>query len=172
LKTALYEFDGLALLVEADRGFITRIEFVSEDFRTEEHSVNVADAWEDVRMDNRTANDADTALLDEAFHQLNQYFKGELRQFTLPLNPTGTEFFRKVWDELLNIPYGKTETYGEAADKINRPKAARAVGLACNRNPIPILIPCHRIIGKDKSLTGYAGGLDIKKKLLKIEGAL
>ena len=172
MKKALYEFDGLALLVEADKGFITHIEFVSKDFRSEDHSVDVLDACGDTRMDNRAATDVDTALLDEAVHQLNQYFKGELRQFTLPLNPTGTEFYHNVWDELLNIPYGKTETYGEAAVKVNRPKAARAVGLACNRNPIPIIIPCHRIIGKDKSLTGYAGGLDIKKKLLKIEGVL
>ena len=87
----------------------------------------------------------------------------------MPLEPNGTEFMKQVWTALCGIPYGKTATYGEIAERVGRPKAARAVGLANNRNPIPIIIPCHRVIGANGSLTGYAGGLDMKKRLLDLE---
>ncbi len=112
-----------------------------------------------------------TPLLKEAVRQLDSYFNGELKEFSLPLAPEGTDFMKQVWAALCEIPYGKTATYGEVADKIGRPKAARSVGLANNRNPIPIIIPCHRVIGADGSLTGYAGGLDMKKRLLDLEKA-
>ena len=111
----------------------------------------------------------ETPLLKEAARQLKSYFAGELKEFSLPLEPSGTDFMRQVWSALCEIPFGKTATYGEIAQRIGRPKAARAVGLANNRNPIPIFIPCHRVIGADGSLTGYAGGLDMKKKLLDLE---
>ncbi len=111
----------------------------------------------------------ETLLLKEAARQLKSYFAGELKEFSLPLEPSGTDFMKQVWTALCGIPYGKTATYGEIAGKVGRPKAARAVGLANNRNPIPIFIPCHRVIGADGSLTGYAGGLDMKKKLLDLE---
>jgi methylated-DNA-[protein]-cysteine S-methyltransferase len=111
----------------------------------------------------------ETALLLEAVRQLDAYFAGELKEFTLPLAPEGTEFMKKVWAALCEIPYGRTASYGEVAERIGAPKAARAVGLANNRNPIPIFIPCHRVIGADGSLTGYAGGLDMKQKLLDLE---
>ena len=111
----------------------------------------------------------ETPLLKEAARQLKSYFAGELKEFSLPLEPSGTDFMKQVWAALCGIPYGKTATYGEIAEKVGRPKAARAVGLANNRNPIPIFIPCHRVIGADGSLTGYAGGLDMKKKLLDLE---
>lgn len=111
----------------------------------------------------------ETPLLKEAARQLESYFAGELKEFSLPLEPSGTDFMRQVWSALCEIPFGKTATYGEIAQRIGRPKAARAVGLANNRNPIPIFIPCHRVIGADGSLTGYAGGLDMKKKLLDLE---
>ena len=111
----------------------------------------------------------ETPLLKEAARQLESYFAGELKEFSLPLEPSGTDFMRQVWSALCEIPFGKTATYGEIAERIGRPKAARAVGLANNRNPIPIFIPCHRVIGADGSLTGYAGGLDMKKKLLDLE---
>ena len=108
-------------------------------------------------------------LLKEAARQLEGYFSGDLRDFSLPLHPEGTAFMKQVWTILCGIPYGKTSTYGEIAAKTGSFGAARAVGLANNRNPIPIIIPCHRVIGADGSLTGYRGGLELKKKLLELE---
>lgn len=113
--------------------------------------------------------DHETPVLKEAVRQLESYLAGKLREFSLPLAPAGTPFMKQVWDNLCKIPYGKTATYKEIAEKLASPKAARAVGLANNRNPIPIFIPCHRVIGADGSLTGYRGGLDIKKRLLELE---
>jgi methylated-DNA-[protein]-cysteine S-methyltransferase len=110
-------------------------------------------------------------FLDRAKRQLEQFFKGKRNAFDLPLAPQGTEFQRSVWDELLRIPYGETISYGELAKRIGRPKASRAVGAANGQNPISIVIPCHRVIGADGSLTGFGGGLSTKRKLLKIEGA-
>jgi methylated-DNA-[protein]-cysteine S-methyltransferase len=107
--------------------------------------------------------------LKEAKNQLEEYFNSKRTKFNLPLSPKGTAFQKKVWDELLKIPYGKTTTYGEIASKIGNKNASRAVGGANNKNPIPIFIPCHRVIGKSGNLTGYALGLDIKEKLLKLE---
>lgn len=111
----------------------------------------------------------ETPLLKEAERQLESYFSGKLKEFNLPLEPCGTAFMKQVWAALCEIPYGNTASYGDIAKKIGKPKAARAVGLANNRNPIPIIIPCHRVIGTDGSLTGYAGGLEMKKKLLDLE---
>ena len=116
------------------------------------------------------ANDA-SFVLDEAEKQLQAYFSGTRRDFDLPLAPVGTPFQRAVWDALCAIPYGETRTYAQLAASVGRPKACRAVGMANNRNPIAILIPCHRVIGADGSLTGYAGGLDAKKTLLALESA-
>ncbi|HYE84689.1 MAG TPA: methylated-DNA--[protein]-cysteine S-methyltransferase [Clostridia bacterium] len=112
---------------------------------------------------------SETPLLKEAAVQLESYFRGELKEFSLSLEPTGTDFMKQVWEALCEIPYGETASYGEIAEKVGKPKAARAVGLANNRNPIPIVIPCHRVIGADGSLTGYGGGLDLKKRLLDLE---
>lgn len=111
----------------------------------------------------------ETLLLEKASKQLNEYFQGERTVFDLPLEAEGTEFERMVWDALLTIPYGETRTYGQIAKQIGRPKASRAVGRANGLNPISIFIPCHRVIGSNGKLTGYAGGLDIKKKLLDME---
>lgn len=109
------------------------------------------------------------ALLSEAKRQLEEYFAGNRILFTLPLNPKGTAFQQKVWKQLQCIPYGKTCTYGQIAERIGNPKASRAVGSANHSNPIAILIPCHRVVGANGSLTGYAGGLDKKEALLKLE---
>lgn len=108
-------------------------------------------------------------LLWLAAAELGEYFAGRRRNFTLPLAPQGTEFQLRVWDELQRIPYGETRSYGEIARAIGQPRACRAVGMANNRNPIAILIPCHRVIGRDGSLTGYASGLAIKRQLLDLE---
>ncbi|MBO0838982.1 MAG: methylated-DNA--[protein]-cysteine S-methyltransferase, partial [Actinobacteria bacterium] len=101
--------------------------------------------------------------------QLDAYFAGELTEFSLPLAPAGTQFQRQVWAALQQIPYGQTWSYGQLAEKIGNPAAVRAVGLANGRNPIAVVIPCHRVIGADGSLTGYGGGLDRKRFLLDLE---
>ena len=111
-------------------------------------------------------------LLAEAVRQLKDYFEGNLKKFSLPLEPEGTPFQQAVWRELLRIPYGATASYGEIARRVGQPGAARAVGLANNRNPIAIAIPCHRVVGANGKLVGYGGGLDLKKALLKLEGML
>jgi len=104
-----------------------------------------------------------------AADQLGAYFAGQLTDFTLPLAPAGTPFQRRVWAALRDIPYGETRSYGQLAGEIGNPAAVRAVGLANGRNPIAIVIPCHRVIGADGSLTGYGGGLDRKRYLLALE---
>ena len=111
----------------------------------------------------------ETKLIKEAANQLNEYFSGERINFSISLDPEGTEFQHKVWNELINIPYGETRTYKEIAEKIGNSKAARAIGMANNKNPILMMIPCHRVVGKNKSLVGYAGGLEMKERLLEIE---
>jgi methylated-DNA-[protein]-cysteine S-methyltransferase len=104
--------------------------------------------------------------LRETARQLEEYFKGERREFDLPLRLDGTEFQRRAWRNLMEIPYGKTRSYGEQAQRIGNPKASRAVGLANGRNPIPIVVPCHRVIGANGSLTGFGGGIARKQWLL------
>ncbi len=112
----------------------------------------------------------DRSPFTETIRQLDAYFEGELRNFTLPLSLEGSEFQLRVWKTLITIPYGETISYGQLACRVGNPKAARAVGLANGSNPIPIIVPCHRVIGSDGSLTGYGGGLPIKKALLSLEG--
>lgn len=107
--------------------------------------------------------------LAAASGQLQEYFEGRRREFDLPLRPTGTEFQLRVLDELRKIPYGTTVSYGDVARRIGRPKAMRAVGAANGRNPIPIVIPCHRVIGSSGDLTGFGGGIEVKKALLRHE---
>ncbi|KQX63500.1 MULTISPECIES: methylated-DNA--[protein]-cysteine S-methyltransferase [unclassified Streptomyces] len=112
----------------------------------------------------------DDTLVGEAKEQLEAYFAGELREFGLELRLHGTPFQRSVWDGLRKIPYGETRTYGELAEALGNPTASRAVGLANGRNPIGIIVPCHRVIGAGGGLTGYGGGLDRKRRLLDFEG--
>lgn len=109
-------------------------------------------------------------LLAEAGRELQAYFEGRLTAFSVPLNWRGTPFQETVWRALMDIPYGETVSYGEIARAIGRPKSARPVGGAVGRNPLPIIVPCHRVIGSDQSLTGFTGGIDIKVALLKQEG--
>ena len=138
----------------ADEGGLTQIAFAGE------HRPVRGDA----------ACPAATAILDAAARQLDDYFSGRRRDFALPLNATGTAFQRQVWDGLRRIPWGETRSYGELARAIGRARAVRAVGAANGRNPLPIVVPCHRVIGADGSLTGFAGGLAIKRQLLALEG--
>ena len=111
----------------------------------------------------------ETQLISRAIEMLREYFAGTRREFDLPLDPSGTDFQKKAWTALLDIPYGQTRTYKQQAEAIGNPKACRAVGSANGKNPISIFIPCHRVIGSDKTLTGYGGGLEIKKALLELE---
>lgn len=115
------------------------------------------------------AQKGSSSVLDNAVSQLNEYFAGTRKRFDLPLKFSGTEFQNRVWCELQNIPYGKTISYKELAEKTGNIKACRAVGMANNKNPIPIIIPCHRVVGSNGKLTGYAGGLEVKKFLLELE---
>lgn len=143
---------GPLLLSSNDAG-LREIQFVNG-----RHSANVAPEWQE-----------NAAALKEPVRQLRAYFAGELKDFDLPLAPRGTEFQQNVWAELCSIPYGETISYGELARRIGNPNASRAVGLANGSNPIPIIIPCHRVIGANGKLTGYGGGLPIKEKLLALE---
>ena len=111
----------------------------------------------------------ETTLTKDAFKQIEEYLDGKRTVFELPLNPQGTPFQKKVWTALQNIPFGETRSYKQIAEAVGNPQACRAVGLANNRNPIGIVIPCHRVIGANGKLIGYAGGLDVKERLLRIE---
>lgn len=118
----------------------------------------------------KTSDDgAKTALTDLAYAQIMEYFEGKRRIFTFPCELRGTVFQKKVWRALCDIPYGETRTYKEIAAAVGNPKACRAVGMANNKNPIAIAVPCHRVIGADGKLVGYAGGLDMKEALLNLE---
>jgi methylated-DNA-[protein]-cysteine S-methyltransferase len=141
------------LLLAADDSGLRQILFVNG-----RHQAKPEPGWKENR-----------SRFKDTIRQLHAYFSGELEQFDLPLAPEGTSFQRTVWRRLCEIPYGETVSYGELARRIGNPNASRAVGLANGSNPIPIVIPCHRVIGSNGKLTGYGGGLPIKEKLLALE---
>ena len=120
----------------------------------------------------KQAPEGNDPVLQSCARQLEEYFHGTRRRFKLPLAPEGTEFQQKVWQALADIPFGQTRSYGDVARAIGKPRSVRAVGAANGRNPLPIVVPCHRVIGSDGSLTGFAGGLAAKTRLLELEGAL
>lgn len=111
-----------------------------------------------------------STLITQTIMELEEYFQGVRKVFTVPLNPKGTDFQKKVWQALQDIPYGQTCSYKDVAKAVGNDKASRAIGMANNKNPIPIIVPCHRVIGSGGKLVGYAGGLDVKRMLLQIEG--
>lgn len=117
-------------------------------------------------------HEEETELIKEVKKQMNEYFSKTRKDFDFPMQPKGTDFQKEAWQALIDIPYGETRSYKQIAEAIERPKASRAVGLANNKNQIIIAIPCHRVIGSNGALVGYAGGLHIKEALLKIEGVL
>lgn len=108
-------------------------------------------------------------VLHDAKRELNEYFAGKRREFSVPIRAEGTEFQKKVWQALVEIPYGETRSYSDIAQMVGSPKAARAVGMANHVNPIPVIVPCHRVVGKGGKLVGYAGGLDMKTALIELE---
>ena len=125
-----------------------------------------------IRFGDTTRDLCSCPVLEQAAEELAEYFAGERRVFTVPLNARGTKFQRAVWAALCEIGYGETASYAQIATRIGNPKACRAVGSANHCNPIPIMVPCHRVIGKNRSLTGYAGGLEMKRALLQLEQTL
>jgi len=145
------------LLLAADDDGLQLIEFASP-----RHPVKPGRDW----------HEGSNAVLEQARAQLGEYFAGDRRTFDLPLSPRGTPFQCDVWRALQRIPYGQTISYAALASGIGKPSATRAVGAANGRNPLPIVVPCHRVIGADGSLTGFGGGLPIKQFLLALEGAV
>ncbi len=128
-----------------------------------------ADAVTAIRLHGRASRAPESPLERQVAMELGEYFAGTRSRFTFPLSPSGTEFERRVWDALQRIPYGDTRTYGEIATSLGHPGAARAVGSANHKNPIPIVIPCHRVVRSGGGLGGYGGGLELKRKLLNLE---
>lgn len=122
-----------------------------------------------INHNNIKAIQEETKLIKQTFNEIKEYLDGNKKSFSIPIKTEGTDFQKKVWQELLKIPYGETKSYKDIAININNSKACRAVGTAIKNNPIPIIIPCHRVINSNKNLGGYAYGLEIKKILLKIE---
>ena len=147
LYTCKYQFENISLYLVATESHLINIQFTQP----------------------QKALLQTTELLSMATIQLDEYFQGKRTTFSLPFKLTGTPFQLAVWKELQNIPYGQTTSYKEIAQKINKPKAYRAVGMANNKNPLPIIIPCHRVIGSNGKLIGYAGGLKLKNYLLELE---
>ena len=145
-SVGVYPFTFGFLKIECDGGAVTAI-----------HKLDEAE------------KDCKSPLTDKAFEQISEYLEGKRRSFDLPLKPHGTEFQKKVWAELQKIPYGETRAYKDIAAAVGNPKACRAVGMVNNKNQLMIVVPCHRVVGSDGSLTGYAGGLDMKAALLELE---
>lgn len=137
--------------IEENGGAITRVDLVKNDLQEE------------------IIEKEETLLLKQAIRELSEYFDGKRNSFNLPLELQGTEFQKKVWNALMEIPFGETRSYKEIAKAIGNEKASRAVGMANNKNPIMIIVPCHRVIGANGKLVGYAGGIDVKAKLLNLE---
>lgn len=153
------------LLAVAGEGGLLRLEFLPRAYQYHTHAHAVVHAL---------APDLDPVEAPESFEplrlQLAEYFTGRRETFDVPLDLRGSPFQLAVWEKLRAIPYGKLRTYGEIARAIRRPKATRAVGQAAGQNPLPILVPCHRVVGRNGSLVGFAGGLTVKARLLRLEG--
>lgn len=153
------------LLLEEENGAITKLQL-----REAAGEVPVPGNAQRERLAKYNQDLRETKLLQSAWQQLQEYFHGERREFDLPLCLKGTEFRRRVWAALRTIPYGEVRSYGQMAAMIGNPNASRAVGGANHHNPIMIIVPCHRVVGADGSLTGFGGGLPVKRYLLELEG--
>lgn len=150
LSYCIYESPVGKLLLAGDVNGLQRIQF--------ERNIEVDKNWQESQE-----------VFNQTTQQLDEYFAKTRKTFDLKLNPQGTTFQKQVWKRLEKIPFGQTKTYGQIAQEIGNSKASRAIGMANSKNPIPIIIPCHRVIGKNGSLTGFAGGLDVKQQLLSLE---
>ncbi len=149
------------LFIAEDEKAVVCVELVKE-MDTSQFSQQLEKRFGTIRLE-------ESELLAETAKQLREYFEGTRKKFTICLKPKGTSFQQKVWEALQTIPYGETRTYGQIAEAVGNGKASRAVGMANHNNPIMLLIPCHRVIGANKGLVGYAGGLEVKEWLLKLE---
>lgn len=162
MENAFFYDTGIGrLLITEDGKGITGVSLVAEG----ENTAGSQEATLKYRL-------CETELLKKTAKQLNEYFQGSRKEFDLSLNPSGTDFQKKVWKALQAIPYGETRSYKQIAEAVGNPRASRAVGMANHNNPIMCIIPCHRVIGANGKLVGYAGGLDIKEKLLNLEKKL
>jgi len=161
---------GQLALVEED-AHLTMLGLVGDDL-PDDAVICGHDTSDNPCIDTRGSDGALTPLLAQVRQQLNEYFAGTRQIFDLPLKPAGTDFQQAVWAALCDVPFGQTASYGQIAAVVGKPKAARAVGGANNRNPIAIVIPCHRIVGASGAMVGYRGGLDIKEYLLRHEGII
>lgn len=161
MKSA-YFYDTMIgkILIAEDGNGITDLRIIPEE------GINASDP---TRLLNSSYKICETELLNEAAGQLKEYLEGRRKAFEIKLNPAGTPFMRSVWEALRAIPYGQVRSYAQVAEATGNPKACRAVGTACHNNPVLLMIPCHRVIGSDGSLTGFAAGLEVKKQLLKLE---
>ena len=158
LSTTFYDSPlGRYVLVTSDKGIVC--------LEPEEHAVSRITRW---KADGVSMKEG-SSLANRAVRELEAYFAGRLRKFTLPLDLCGTPFQKTVWKALLRIPYGETRSYSDIAKAIGKPAAVRAVGLANGANPVSIIVPCHRVIGKSGDLVGYGGGLERKRALLELE---
>ncbi len=140
----------------------------------ENEKIVLIEFLKDIKVKRKIINSSkkiETKEIKKAYIELKEYFEGGRKVFDIPIKLNGTDFQKKVWEELLKIPYGETKSYLDIAKSIGNPKACRAVGMANNKNKIIIIVPCHRVIGSNKKLVGYAGGLDVKEKLLNLEKA-
>ncbi len=153
----IYETKIGRLFIVEDGTAVTYVELLKE-----KDSHTIKERFNQVKLE-------ESGLLMEAAKQLKEYFDGTRKHFTISLNPKGTSFQLRVWEALQRIPYGETRTYGQIAEAVGNDKASRAVGMANHNNPIMLFIPCHRVIGANKSLVGYAAGLEVKEWLLKLE---
>jgi methylated-DNA-[protein]-cysteine S-methyltransferase len=158
IRYATFQTPLGAMFALAENGFLTRLDFIDAKY-----AKPIDAAWEEAPQ---------SAPLRQCVAQMGEYFAGTRRTFDLPLAPLGTEFQRRVWTAIAGVPSGETITYAELARRAGAPGSARAAGAATGRNPIGVVVPCHRIVGTDGSLTGYAGGLERKTRLLELEGAL
>ena len=158
IRYARFESPLGPVLATEEGGGITHIDFIGGKY-----AVRIGEDW---------VEDAQAPALRACGTQLAEYFAGTRTEFHLPLAPRGSDFQQRVWREIARVPYGQTISYGELAKRAGAPGQARAAGAATGRNPVGVVIPCHRIVGADGSLTGYAGGLERKRELLELEGAL
>ncbi len=148
IEKVYVKWEEVNLLIEIEEKSIRKIEFIALD---------------------KVGKNPEGKLFEKIERELLEYLQGKRKIFTLKISIEGTEFQKKVWRELLRIPYGQKKSYGEIAKAIENPRGARAVGMACNKNKIPIIIPCHRVVGSNQKLVGFAGGLEIKSILLNLE---
>ena len=161
----VYSYPVGNFYIEEKNGQITMIHFLGK----EETDCGLERKFYKEQMKEKACEDGEPSILLEAARQLGEYLEGRRQTFELPLNPQGTSFQKKVWQALRDIPYGETRTYGQIAKEVGSPKGARAVGMACHNNPIIIVTPCHRVVGANGALTGFACGLEMKEFLLGLE---